>query len=429
MLKAQSPLNNVDDEMTMTSTLASLLNSPSSLQPFLASLAQNMPQFAPNSSHSDPFDSFGDDNMSLSGFGSFGDPQNTLEYWNPGYEHAPGDTSLGLDLAADPNPVPDGLFASIQDYESPTSGQDLYHLDNAHGKGGDPALDTSSLANSTNELQRTYGSAQDIEADVENVQKNLAAIMESLGMDPSSFDNVSPDQILLDAPAQELSKEGKPTTNGPNSSSRLASNATTPGDPPPSTSMDIESLINHFNTATEHSFDSTQFDHPDTSNKKPPPAAVFEMDVDDDEDELDGSEFDLDLGESSTTASVTPTISVAPLPSSTPQTKSATPRTVTPPKVITPIPPPLPPPAQLQFPKQPRGKPVADVDIDPVLFPAATNGPTVSQGNKRPKRKSDVLTEKDSGLMDNDKGFARPELVVDSTVLPPKKRGRPRKKV
>ena len=118
------------------------------------------------------------------------------------------------------------------------------------------------LSETTAGLRKAYNSAQDVEADVENVQMNLEAIMESLGMDPSTFD-------LTSSPNDNFGNRFDPITDVSDDHSGSSVTDTgggklgigLGGDSQP---MDIESLINHFNTATENAFDSSQFEAPDS---------------------------------------------------------------------------------------------------------------------------------------------------------------------
>lgn len=121
-----------------------------------------------------------------------------------------------------------------------------------------PALDSS-----LNGLRKSYNSAQDVETDVENVQMNLEAIMESLGMDPNTFDAhpTSPTQDIFGSSTDNSNRFDAIGDNveelGQHPISEV--NGHEGGEAPP---MDIDSLLDHFKTSNENSFDSSQFEPP-----------------------------------------------------------------------------------------------------------------------------------------------------------------------
>ena len=226
-----------DNDLAFRASLASILNSSSSPQRLLATLSQ-LPTY--NSGDS-----------SLSQY-----QPSPLEYPPDDLNNHASDFHVSDYL----NPSPSGVDTFPNRFIEPSDPNNELYYTNAN-----PALSVAAEG-----LRKAYQSAQEVDADVDNLQINLESFMESLGMDSSAFDNTTPPSMDIFTNGDvEAAVNGDPFTvpydgvvniPAPSDSSTEGGVGGTPGEEN-GPSVDIDSLFDQITTAASdgNSFDTSQY--------------------------------------------------------------------------------------------------------------------------------------------------------------------------
>ncbi len=225
-----------DNDLAFRASLASILNSSSSPQRLLATLSQ-LPQYNGGDS-------------SLSQY-----QPSSLEY----PREDPNDHASDFHVSDYFNSSPPGADPFPNRFIEPSDPNELYYAN--------PNLPLNST---TEDLRKAYQSAQDVETDMDNVQINIESFMESLGMNPSTFDNTTPTMDIFTNGDVEAAVNGDPfvpydgvaNIPAPNDSSNAAKGGVSGAlGEEKGPSVDIDSLFDQITTAASdgNSFDTSQY--------------------------------------------------------------------------------------------------------------------------------------------------------------------------